>query len=398
MSKEKKVIISISSCICMLDVFYELFFNIYILQTATTNIALIFACYMAGIAISVLLYYPFFKILNGKTAMWIYRFSFVLSFIVVLLSMTVHAHFAFTLIFITSLKYVFNMCFYIPQEIATMKHVDKNDSGSFLAVKSLFNTSARVVFSLIVSSLFVYVDTIWLFIAMLVDVAIMFVLSFWTSPPGADFDFRPKGFWKETKQYPHMKYIYISHTLKRASEAGVVPTIIPMILFLNMGGEFSLGIYSSIACVLTACWLPLFSKLNKHQKPILLTSIITLVLSSLFLIISTNPVTYVAFFLINQFASTTYTNVENASLFDSIKYSVLYTNKEEHCYFYGLFGKTAEALSYGVGILFYLLLPIEYSLAVILMFFIVLKLVSYFLWQKSERLAAEYASQQVIHI
>lgn len=398
MNKEKKIIISISSCICMLDIFYELFFNIYILQTATTNIALIFACYMIGILISVFLYYPFFKILNGKTAMWIYRFSFVLSFVVVLLSMTVHAHFAFALIFITSLKYVFNMCFYIPQEIAMMKHVEKNTSESFLAVKSVFNTSSRVLFSLIVSSLFVYVETIWLFAIMLVDVSIMFVLSFWSKPAGVDFNFRPKGFWKETKQYPHMKYIYASHTLKRASEAGVVPTIIPMILFLNMGGEFSLGIYSSIACIITACWLPLFSKLKKHHKPILITSIVSLILSALLLVVSTNPITYVAFFLINQFTSTSYTNVENASLFDSIKYSVLYTNKEEHCFYYGIFGKTAEAISYGIGILFYLIMPLEYSLACILLFFMLMKLLSYFLWQKSERLAKKFEKQQVIQI
>ena len=398
MNREKKAIISISSCICLLDVFYELFFNIYIMQKVTTNLAVIFACYMAGIVICLLLYYPFFKLFNGKTAMWIYRFSFVLSFIVVILSMAIHSHFAFALIFITSLKYVFNMCFYIPQEIATMKHVEKNSSESFLAVKSIFNTSSRVVFSLLVSSLFVYVDTIWLFAVMLVDVAIMFALSFLTAPPGVDFDFRPKDFLNETKQYPHMKYIYASHTFKRLSEAGVVTTIIPLILFVNIGSEFSLGIYSSIACILTALWLPLFSKMKKHQKPILISSISILIISSLLLIISTNHITYVIYFLINQFVTTSYTNVENAALFDSIKYPILSTNKEEHAFFYGLFGKSAEAISYGIGILFYLIMPIKYSLACILMFFMLMKLISYFLWRKYEKLTNLVADKEIINI
>lgn len=398
MSKEKKVIISISSLICLLDVFYELFFNIYIMQKVTTDLVLIFSCYMIGIIIAVILYYPFFKILNGKTGMWIYRFSFLLSFVVVVLSMTMHTNIIFSLIFITSLRYVFSMCFYIPQEIATMKHVKKNDSESFLAFQSIFNTSARVIFSLIVSSLFVYMDTIWLFIIMLVDISIMFILSFWTDPPGIDFNFRPKEFFNETKQYPHMKYIYASHTLKRASEAGVVPTIIPLILFINIGGEFSLGIYSSIACILTACWLPLFSRLKKHQKPILLISIITLIISSILLLISTNHITYILYFLINQFATTSYTNIENAALFDSIKYRVLSDNKEEHAFFYGLFGKSAEAISYGIGILFYIILPLKYSLSCILMFFMIMKLISYFLWRKCEKTAINYIDKEIINI
>ena len=151
MTKEKKVIISISSLICFLDVFYELFFNIYILQNVTTNITYIFACYMVGVLIAIALYYPFYKILNGKTATWIYRTSFILSFILIILSMTINASFAFALIFINSLKYVKSMCFSIPQEIATIQFVDKKESDGFLAIKVIFNTVVKVGFSLIVS-------------------------------------------------------------------------------------------------------------------------------------------------------------------------------------------------------------------------------------------------------
>lgn len=398
MTKDKKIIISISSCICLIDVFYELFFNIYIMQTVTTDLALIFGCYLAGIAISLLLYYPFFKILNGKTAIWIYRSSFLLSFIVVLLSMTLNSNFVFTLIFITFIRQVFGLCFYVPQEIAVMKHVDKNDSGKFLAIKVMVNTTFKVLFSLLVSSLFTFFNTFWLFVIMLVDVAVMFVLSFWASPAGVDFNFRPKGFLNDIKKYPHMKYIYVSHTFKRASEAGVVATIIPLILYINTGSEFSLGIYASIACILTACWLPLFARFKKHKSQITLISIITLILSSLLLIINVSPLTYALYYLINQFASSSYTNIQNASLFDSIKYPVLFTNKEEHAYFYSLFGKIAEIFSYSIGIIFYLIMPIKHSLACTLIFFMITKLVSYFFWQKSESYSKKLTKLEIIQI
>ena len=164
MTKEKKILISISSLICFLDVFYELFFNIYILQNVTTDITYIFACYLVGVIVAIILYYPFYKILNGKTATWIYRFSFVMSFALIVLSMTINSGFAFALIFINSLKYVKSMCFSIPQEIATIQFVGKQESDGFLAIKVIFNTVVKVTFSLVVASLFAYVSTIIIFI------------------------------------------------------------------------------------------------------------------------------------------------------------------------------------------------------------------------------------------
>ncbi len=268
MTKEKKIMISISSCICILELFYEMFFNVYILQEITTNIALIFAYYMAGIAIAVLLYYPLFKIINGKTALWIYRASFIMSLILIILSMVVNSAFAFSLIFINAFKYLYQMCFYCTQEIATMKHVDKNDCGNFLAAKVVANTLVKVTFSLIISSIFEFADIIWIFALLIAIVILMFILSFGLKTMGADFKFRPLGFWKDTKEYPHMKYIYFCQGLKRMSEAGVVQTIIPIMLYMSIGSEFSLGIYSTIACIAVVCWLPIFVKLKKYNKSI----------------------------------------------------------------------------------------------------------------------------------
>ena len=346
MTKEKKILISISSLICFLDVFYELFFNIYILQNVTTDITYIFACYLIGVVVAIILYYPFYKILNGKTATWIYRISFIMSFALIVLSMTINSGFAFALIFINSVKYIKSMCFSIPQEIATIQFVDKKESDGFLAIKVIFNTVVKTTFSLVVASLFAYVNTVVIFILMLIIVAIMFALSFGIKTTGADFVFRPKAYYmSDCKKYPHMKYIYLAHGFKRMSEAGVVATLIPIMLFLKLDSEFSIGIYSTIAYVVTILWLPLFVKLNKSKGMVLYSSLIILVVSSIFLVVFPNKITYILYYFINQVASATYTNKENADLFSSIKYPVLNQNKEEHTYFYGLYGLVAEVIS-----------------------------------------------------
>lgn len=395
MTKEKKIIISISSLICFLDVFYELFFNIYILQNVTTNISYIFFCYMIGVIVAILLYYPFYKILNGKTATWIYRCSFILSFILIILSMTINSSFAFALIFINSLKYVKSMCFSIPQEIATIQFVGKKESDGFLATKAIFNTIVKVTFSLVVASLFEFVSTTLIFILMLIIVAIMFVLSFGMKTTGADFVFRPKAYYfEDLKKYPHMKYIYLSHGFKRMSEAGVVATVIPIMLFMELGSEFSIGIYSTIAYVITIMWLPLFVKLKRSKNTVLYSSIIVLVLSSLILILFPNEITYVIYYFINQIASATYTNKENVDLFGSIKFPILNENKEEHTYFYGIYGLIAEVLSYIIGIAVYELFALKYSIPIIIMLFMTAKLVSLLLLQKANSLTAKITSEE----
>lgn len=389
MTKEKKVLISISSLICFLDVFYELFFNIYILQNVTTDITYIFGCYLIGVVVAIVLYYPFYKILNGKTATWIYRFSFIMSFALIVLSMTINSGFAFALIFINSLKYVKSMCFSIPQEIATIQFVDKKESDGFLAIKVIFNTVVKVTFSLVVASLFAYVSTVIIFVIMLVIVAIMFALSFGIKTTGADFVFRPKAYMGDCKKYPHMRYVYLAHGFKRMSEAGVVATLIPIMLFLKLDSEFSIGIYSTIAYVVTILWLPLFVKLNKSKSAVLYSSIIILVVSSILLVVFPSKITYILYYFINQVASATYTNKENADLFSSIKYPVLNQNKEEHTYFYGLYGLVGEVISYGVGIAFYALMPASVSIPLIIILFMSAKLVSLMLLEKANSLSSK---------
>lgn len=389
MTKEKKILISISSLICFLDVFYELFFNIYILQNVTTDITYIFACYLVGVIVAIILYYPFYKILNGKTATWIYRFSFVMSFALIVLSMTINSGFAFALIFINSLKYVKSMCFSIPQEIATIQFVGKQESDGFLAIKVILNTVVKVTFSLVVASLFAYVSTIIIFIIMLVIVVIMFILSFGIKTTGADYIFRPKAYMSDCKKYPHMRYIYLAHGFKRMSEAGVVATLIPIMLFLKLDSEFSIGIYSTIAYVVTILWLPVFVKLHKSKNPVLYSSIIILLISSILLVFFPNKVTYVLYYFINQVASATYTNKENADLFSSIKYPILNQNKEEHTYFYGLYGLVGEVISYVVGIVFYALIPVTVSIPLIIIMFMSAKLVSLILLEKANSLSSK---------
>lgn len=385
MERNKKIIIAITSCIYFLDIFYSLFFNIYILENVTSNVVYLFSYYIIGILIAIALYYPFYKILNKRTSVWLYRASFVFSFVIIILSMVINSRFAYSLILINSLRYVYNMCFYIPNEIATMANTTHKNVNKFLALKSVFNILVTVTFSIIVSYMFEHFNVVWLFAIMLIDVIAMFILSFFITQFGVNEGFKPVQFMRKARQSPHMKSMYLCHFFKRMSEAGVVQTLIPIMLYMKLGSEFSLGILASIASILTICALPIFIRAYKARHWTLIIGEILTITIAILLIAFTTPVVYIIYYFFNKIVVSLFTNAHHSSLFASIQYNNMANYRKEHSYFYGLIGLSAEIISYLVGIITCLILPLEYAIPTIICLFMFMQLISILFLKRSDR-------------
>lgn len=385
MTKTKKILIAISSCMCLVDVFYNLFFNIYILENVTNNIVTLFLYYLIGIVIALLLYYPFFKILNKKTAIWLYRISFIFSFMLIVLSMLVNSAFAFALILINALRYIFCLLFYVPHEIETIHNTTKHSVPNFLAWQSVFSIAITVICNLFVSYLFDYFSIYVLLSIILIDVVIMFVLSLFIPPINVDNNFEPKKFFKTFKHYPHMKNIYASHFFKRMAEAGVVSSIIPIMLYMKLGSGFSIGIYSSIASICAAILLPIFVKLFAHKHAILIVGDVLSITMSILLIFLINPVVYIIYYFTNKIVNSFFSNAEISTLFASVKYTEFKEFDSEHVFTYGVFGIMAEIISYLVGIIVCLFAPLELAIPIIITIFMIIKLVSIIFLFKADK-------------
>ena len=358
MEKNKKLIIAITSGISFLDIFYSLFFNIYILQNVTSNVVHLLSFYATALIIALILCFPFFKLLNKKTSIWIYRASFILSFLITLMSMFISSKFAYSLILINSLRYVYNFCFYSPNEIASIHNTECNNVNKFLAIKRICSVSVNVIFSLAVSYLFEHFNVIILFAIMLVDVVAMFILSFFITEFGINSEFRPKEFIKKAKSTPHMKSVYLTHFCKRISESGVVNTLIPIMLFMKLGSKFSLGILSSVASVLIIVALAIFTKIYKHRHKILIIGDILNIACAMLMIIFTNRTIYIIYFFVNKVMTLLISNAQNSTLFAGIQNNKLEQYKKEHTFLYTATGLIAEFISYMVGIVMCSLVPL----------------------------------------
>ena len=366
MKKDKKLIIAITSGISFLDIFYSLFFNIYILQNVTSSIVQLLSYYAIAIIIAILMVLPFFKILNKRSSIWIYRSSFLLSFIITLLTMFISARFAYALILINSLRYVYNLCFYTPNEIASIHNTDNSNVNQFLAIKRICSVAVNVAFSLLVSYLFEHFNAIILFAIMLVDVLGMFLLSFFISELGVESSFRPLEYLKQAKSTPHMNSVYLTHFFKRISESGVVNTLIPIMIFMKLGNSFSLGILSSVASVLMILALTIFTKLYQHRHNVIIIGDIVNIICSILLIIFTNKIIYIIYFFTNKIVTTLISNAQCSTLFAAIQNNQLNIYKKEHIFCYTLIGLSAELISYITGILLCSLISLEIAIPIII--------------------------------
>lgn len=393
MTKTKKILIAISSCMCLVDVFYNLFFNIYIMENVTSNIVSLFLYYLIGIIFALLLYYPFFKILNKKTAIWLYRISFVFSFVLTILSMLVNSAFAFALILINALRYIFCLLFYVPHEIETIHSTTQKSVPNFLAWQSVFSIVITVVCNLFVSYLFDFFSIYVLLSIILIDVVVMFVLSMFIPTINVDNKFEPKKYFTTFKKYPHLKNIYTSHFFKRMAEAGVVSSIIPIMLYMKLGSGFSIGIYASIASVCTAILLPIFVKLYAHKHTILIVSDVISIIMSILLIFLINPVVYIIYYFINKIVNSFFSNAEISTLFGAVKYNEFSMYDSEHVFTYGVFGLMAEIISYVVGIVVCILAPIELAIPIIITIFMIIKLISILYLLKADKSIKEIKTE-----
>lgn len=385
MEKNKKLIIAITSGISFLDIFYSLFFNIYILQNVTSNVVHLLSYYASALSIALLLIFPFFKILNKKSSIWIYRTSFILSFTITLLTMFVSSQFAYALILINSLRYIYNLCFYTPNEIASIHNTESHNVNKFLAIKRICSVSVNVAFSLMISYLFEHFNVIILFAIMLVDVALMFTLSFFITEFGVNDGFKPREFIDKAKSTSHMKSVYMTHFCKRISESGVVSTLIPIMIFLKLGSKFSLGILSSVASVLMILALTLFTKLYKHRhKTLIIGDIINIILSVL-LIIFINKTIYIIYFFTNKVITTLISNAQCSTLFGGIQNEELESYKKEHIFIYTTIGLLAELISYVVGIVLCILIPLEIAIPIIITAFMLMQFACILFIKRADR-------------
>lgn len=354
-SQNRKVILTIVFFKKFITVFFLLFFNIYVLKNGM-DVGIIIKYNLIGILFDGIFSIVVSSKITEKNAKGIYNASFVLLIICILLLITLKENICNYLYFFRILYSLTYACYYVPYEIVIMGSNSHKTMSNYLANINILNHFATIltpVFSGFIIEKFSYN---MLFVILSMEGVLSIFLSskikrFYVDSKKVNL----KSYLLKIKEYPHLSDIYKCMFYRRISLQGVITDLLPVLLFLKVGSELSVGSYNSLFAILSICSLSILKFINQKNIPknffVLFASAIFL--ASVLLIFNTSFITLLIYYIfINSFGAILESESCSA-VYEAINMKELSKYKREHQITYHIYMMLGQILSYGFALILY---------------------------------------------
>lgn len=265
--QNKKTLATLSLLRKIIEIFFNLFLGIYLykLVEGDLNFILLYAAFNAIIGCT----QSFFivKYVNSRNAGLLFKMSFVCNMISMLMLLVAQEDLINVIWIFAFIQRFATMSYYAVYEV-TLIHSTKNHSlSSYVAGVNILGS----VIAMIVPSLLGYIITnfSWhvVFILMLADTIISTVVASQVDFGVIHDDFRPVKYWKKISKHKTMRKAYLTLFFRRLGGTdGVLEYLVPILLFLSLGTEFSVGNYDSLFSVVYIIMLECVRIINKKGK------------------------------------------------------------------------------------------------------------------------------------
>ena len=361
-----------------ISVFFSLFFNIYILKIVNNDINFVMKYSLYSVLMGFVFEYLIIKIINSKNAKYIYRASFpVLVFCIILLIVFKDKIVNYIYLFKT-LHTLATIMYYAPYELVLIGSNNNKTMSSFLAnvnILSNISTILTPIFSGFIIDKFSYN---MLFILLSFEALLIIILSFNIK----DFTINDKKlefkkYWGLVKDKKYIKDIYKCMFFRRILAQGAIVDLLPIILFLKLGTELSVGTYNSLFAVLSIISLQILKLINKKniEKKFYPYMAIIIFISSVLLVYNANFVTLMIYYILMNTLGTIIESESCSSVFVVINNDNLNKYKKEHIVTYNIYMTIGQVISYSLVFIlynyFYNVNILSISVA-ILMFFLII--------------------------
>ena len=283
----KKLLIAINLCTRMLIVFYSIFFNIFVFNI-TNKFTFVLLLNIVGQAMGISMQMIINKFINEKTAMKFYRISFLLFFLAILCTTFINQNtigLVFVVVFVYQCAETF---YYVPHEISTIQKTEKTGLAKFMGVHSMIGMTGAVLAPFISGYIINKLSYFVIFIIISIFALFAFILSFWiqnfyhNNQEGSVWAFS-----KEVHKFKKTKFTYMGYALFKSSNI-VTTIILPVLMFLRVGSELSVGLYASAIAIFEIVCLGVYLKMARNTNLwVFVCAGINFVVSVLLLIIPT---------------------------------------------------------------------------------------------------------------
>ena len=338
-----------------ISVFFSIFLNIYVLSIVN-DVGLVIKYNLVGIIFEFIFNFLILRFINNKNAKIIYNSSFLELIICIILLLTLKEN-IYKYIYLFRILYALEKVSYAaPYEMIIMDSNNKKTMSNFLANVNILSSLATIltpVFSGFIIDTFSYN---MLFVILGIEALIIIIIStrlkdFYIS----DRKLYLKGFYHKIKKYPHIKDIYKCMFFRRISSQGVITDLLPVILFLRLNSELSVGAYNTLFSVLSIFALSLLKIVNKQNKSkkFYMPISILIFIASVILVYYPSFITLMLYYI---FMNTLGTIIESEScsiVYASIDIKELKEYNREHDIFFNIYMLIGQVISYSAAYILY---------------------------------------------
>ena len=370
-----------------ISVFFSLFLNIYVLSIVN-DVGLVIKYNLVGIIFEFIFNFLILRFINNKNAKIIYNSSFIELIICIILLLTLKES-IYKYIYLFRILYALEKVSYAaPYEMIIMGSNNKKTMSNFLANVNILSSLATIltpIFSGFIIESFSYN---MLFVILGLEALIIIIIStklkdFYIADRKLDL----KGFYHKIKKYPHIKDIYNCMFFRRISSQGVITDLLPVILFLRLNSELSVGAYNTLFAILSIFALSLLKIVNKKNKSkkFYVPISILIFIASVILVYYPSFTTLMLYYI---FMNTLGTVIESEScsiVYASIDNKELKEYNREHDIFFNIYMLIGQVISYSVAYVLYTYFYNVNILSIIVSISMFFLIVSAYYLQKTEK-------------
>ena len=339
-----------------MSVFFSLFFNIYILKIVNNDMNFILKYTVYSIILGFVLEYVLLKIINSKNASFIYRMSFILSVLSIIILIIFKENIVNYILLFKTLDTMRLLFYSVPYELIIIGSNSNKSMSSYLANLNILGNITAIltpIFSGFVIEKFSYNI---LFIILAIETILIILVSLKIKDfTVQDNKMNLKEYWKIAKDKQHIKDIYNCMFFRRISAQGAMTELLPIVLFLRLGTEFSFGSYNTVFALISIISLQILKiinskNINKRFYPYMAIAIF---ISSLFVVFNTSFIALLIYYiLMNSFG--TIIESESCSLvYSAIKVDNLEKYRKEHIMMFNIYMFLGQLISYSLVFILY---------------------------------------------
>lgn len=339
-----------------MSVFFSLFFNIYILKIVKNDMNFILKYTVYSVILGFVLEYVLLKIINSKNASFIYRMSFILSVLSIIILIIFKENIVNYILLFKTLDTMRLLFYSVPYELIIIGSNSNKSMSSYLANLNILGNITAIltpIFSGFVIEKFSYNI---LFIILAIETILIILVSLKIKDfTVQDNKMNLKEYWKIAKDKQHIKDIYNCMFFRRISAQGAMTELLPIVLFLRLGTEFSFGSYNTVFALISIISLQILKiinskNINKRFYPYMAIAIF---ISSLFVVFNTSFIALLIYYiLMNSFG--TIIESESCSLvYSAIKVDNLEKYRKEHIMMFNIYMFLGQLISYSLVFILY---------------------------------------------